>query len=438
MTRNPFLKTRSYKISKSAFSKLPDRPGVYSFLKHKRPVYIGKAVNLKSRIKSYLGIELLPKTKKMVEESDELRVIKVESELESLLLETELIRKYQPVYNIISKDDKHALYIRITKEKYPRVITARKIEVGKRDNIAVFGPFPSSGNVKSVLKMIRKIFPYSDHKLGKKVCLENQIGLCNPCPNYIEAHSNINEKNKMLTEYLNNIRMIKKILSRKSNLVKNALSKRMSKLSKDLKYEEASKIRDQIRKLEYIQQPINSEISFIENPNLLEDIRKDEQINLEKIIEKYYGKKITISRIECFDIAHISGENTTASMVTFISGEPAKEYYRRIKIRKTDGVNDIQSMKEVAQIRNNRLSDWGKPDLIIVDGGKAQVNVFKKYINDMPIIGLAKRTERILIEGKYLDLSKQKSYNLIKRIDDEAHRFARRYHHLLVKKMLFS
>lgn len=95
-------------------------------------------------------------------------------------------------------------------------------------------------------------------------------------------------------------------------------------------------------------------------------------------------------------------------------------------------------MEEVAQIRKNKLGNWGKPDLIIVDGGKAQVNAFKKYIEDIPVIGLAKRTDRILIEGKYLDLSKQKSFNLIKRIDDEAHRFARRYHHLLVKKMLFS
>jgi excinuclease ABC subunit C len=330
------------------------------------------------------------------------------------------------------------LYIKITKEKYPRVLTARKIDLDKDKGSVYFGPYPSSQNVNSVLRIVRKIFPFCDHKLAKRACIRYQIGLCKPCPNVIESENDPTQKAKTYSEYLNNIKMIKRILSRKSSLVKNALVKRMSKLSKNENYEEAIMIREQIRKLEYIQQPINKETSFIENPNLIEDIRKDESINLEKIIYKITKNKLNIIRIECFDIAHISGEFTTASMVTFIAGEPVKELYRRFKIRNNKKADDLEAMREVARMRMKHLKDWGKPDLIIVDGGKTQINAFKKYIKDIEVLGIAKGTQKLIVANKAYDISRLKAYNLIRRIDDEAHRFARRYHHLLVKKMLFS
>ncbi|MFA6074188.1 MAG: GIY-YIG nuclease family protein [Candidatus Woesearchaeota archaeon] len=146
-------------ISTKAFVKLPEVPGVYTFWKKNLPIYIGKAVNLKSRLNSYLALNLGVKTSQMMSEANSVTYIQVTSDLEALLLESSLIKRCKPKYNIVLKDDKHALYIVITKEKFPRVLTSRKF--------GNYGPFPNSTNVKTILKMLRKIFPYSDHKLAK-------------------------------------------------------------------------------------------------------------------------------------------------------------------------------------------------------------------------------------------------------------------------------
>ena len=160
----------------------------------------------------------------MISDAQELSFIQVGSELEALLLEARLIRSYKPKYNIISKDDKHPLYIQITKEKYPRVITVRKIDLESEPSLANYGPFPSSKNVRSVLKMIRRIFPYSDHKLGKRPCLYSHIGLCDPCPNEIVQSTQYLVLRK---KYLKNIRSIKSILDGHIDEVKKNLEKEM-------------------------------------------------------------------------------------------------------------------------------------------------------------------------------------------------------------------
>ena len=171
------------KIKPKIYSFLPETPGVYIFWDKNIPIYVGKAINLKRRVSSYFNLHLEPKTKKLMSEAETLSYIKVNSDFEALLLEANLIKKYLPKYNIVSKDDKHPLYITISKEEFPRILTSRKTDLKKRDLIAYYGPFPSSSNVKSILKIIRKIFPYSDHAIGKRPCLYSQIGLCDPCPN---------------------------------------------------------------------------------------------------------------------------------------------------------------------------------------------------------------------------------------------------------------
>ena len=186
--------------------KLPETAGVYFFYKDSKVIYIGKAINLKRRVSSYFDIDLELKTAKMVSEATRIDYIKVNSELEALLLEAKLIRSYMPHYNIISKDDKHPLYILITKEEYPRVISARKLMTNNYQLMASYGPFPSSRIVYAVLRMLRKIFPYSDHKVGKRPCLYSHIGLCSPCPNEI-VHST---KYLILRKkYLKNIKLYK-------------------------------------------------------------------------------------------------------------------------------------------------------------------------------------------------------------------------------------
>src|SRR4030042_1886186 len=180
-------------FNKKDFKRIPENPGVYIFFgKDNRKLYVGKSKNLKSRIRSYFLSNLLPKTKSMINEASFLSYINVTSELEALLLEAKLVKKYKPFYNIALKDDKNPLYIKIVNEEYPRIITVRKPELYK--SIAYYGPFPDTGSVYSVLKMLRKIFPFSQHKLGKKTCLYKQMGLCDPCPNEINL---INDPNKI-------------------------------------------------------------------------------------------------------------------------------------------------------------------------------------------------------------------------------------------------
>jgi excinuclease ABC subunit C len=441
-------KLAKIQISPEVYKTISEGAGVYVFFAKEVPIYIGKAINLKRRVGSYFDLDLAPKTEKMVSEATELSFIRVDSELEALLLEARLIRKYMPHYNVAAKDDKHPLYIVITKEKYPRVITARKIDLKKGSTLAAFGPFPSTNNVRSVLRMLRRIFPYSDHKLGSRGCLYSHIGLCNPCPSEVEQINNLELKIRKRREYLKNVRRVKSVLSGKFTGIRQELVKEMEKLSDSQKFEEAKVVRDQISKLDYITQPQIPSEYFIENPNLYEDTRKKELDELKKILNFHHLPFTSLSRIECFDIAHFAGTNTTASMVTFIDGEADKNYYRHFKILQKKGNSDADSLREVIKRRIKHVIDWGKPDLIIVDGGKSQVSIFSRELEDagIRVVGIAKRFET-LVFPIHLDgtlsfneykLPRGNALNLVTRIRDEAHRFARRYHHRLISKMYQS
>lgn len=429
------------------FKQIPESTGVYLFLKNDTPTYIGKALNLKARLRSYFSLNLAPKTQRMIKEAEHLSFIRVNSELESLLLEARLIQKYQPKYNWASKDDKHPLYIRITKEIYPKVITARRIEK-KEKNFAFFGPFPSSRTVRSVLKMLRRIFPYAEHKVGKRPCLYSHIALCSPCPSFIESQKDEKKKEKLTRIYKKNIRHIKAVLSGKFKSVRNELFDEMLLKSKNEEFEEAQRLKEQISRLDYITQTAVSTESFLQNPNLFEDIRMGELAELTYILNKVIPVKGKLARIECFDISHLAGVNPTASMVTFINGEADKNFYRHFRIKQEKGADDISSLKEVAKRRSKYFAAWGTPDLILVDGGKPQVSAFYEVLGDrgVPIIGIAKRYETLVIAKrqraklKFFEkrLEKGGALNLVERIRDESHRFARRYHHHLVKKSLLT
>jgi excinuclease ABC subunit C len=419
----------------------PPEPGIYIFMNGQGdPHYVGKSVSLRDRLKSYISPAVIGKTKEMVKESSFFTIIRVNSELESLLLEAKLIKMLIPKYNIELKDDKHPLYIKITRDAYPRVITARKSDL--ESDLASYGPFPSSFIVKNFLKKIRRIIPYSDHQLGKKACLYNQIGLCSPCPNVIEALTDPHEKKKFHKIYKKNIRLIKDILDGKIDKVYEHFRRKMTQFSLKSDFENAIKMRDQLRNLEYITQSITAPREFLKNPNLLNNIRAEESEDISMMLAPYFGKR-KYKRVECYDIAHLGGSKPTASMVTFVDGEADKGLYRRFKIDKSSGGDDYKSLKEVAVRRSKHLQDWGEPDLMIIDGGKGQVTeftkVFQKY--DIPIVGLAKRFETVIIP---IDTAKKlfhevrlrqgKLRNYFQRIRNEAHRFARRYHHHLVEK----
>lgn len=417
--KNLLEKLRKIRIKPDVAKLLPETPGVYVFFKDNLPIYIGKAINLRRRVSSYFDLHLVGKTARMIRDANNIAYIKVTSEFEALLLEAKLIRGYMPHYNIAAKDDKHPLYIFIVKEKYPRVLTVRKAELSKLPSIAFFGPFPSSANVRSVLKMLRRIFPYAEHKLGKRACLYSHIGLCSPCPNEIRT---IEERRK----YLNNIKHIKSILSGKFGGVKKELEKEMADLSASQDYEAARVVRDQIERLDYITRPETPADFYMENPNLYEDQRKLEILELGKLV-----KLRELERIECYDVSHLAGSSPTASMVTFINGEADKNFYRHFRIKRAKGGDDYAAMREVAKRRANHFSDWGKPNLVIVDGGKGQVSSFTI---DVPVVGIAKHPDRLIIGNAKVKLTGP-ALNLVSRIRDEAHRFARRYHHHLISKV---
>lgn len=459
------LRKNKLLAKKSSLNKIPQEAGVYIFWnKKKSPIYIGKANNLKARLSSYFLVNLSEKTAQMVSASVNISFIKVSSELEALLLEAKLVAKYKPKYNAALRDDKHPLYIRITKEKYPRILTARKIHKDEPNN-AFYGPFPSSVNVRSVLKMVRRIFPYSQHKVSKRGCMYYQIGLCNPCPNEIERTKDKHEINRLSIKYKNNIRLIKSLLDGRLKSVRRDLEKEMLYFAKREMYEEARLVLEQTEKLDYTTQSITHPDKFLENPNFLEDVRRNELNSLKNTINNILPsngkwKKLTsLKRIECFDVAHLSGTNPTASMVTFINGHPEKSLYRHFKIRQGKTRSDYDSMIEVAKRRSKYLNKWGVPDLIVVDGGKPQISAFLKIFTDcnIVIIGTAKRSETLIIpraninpltgvapvksetmQYEKVKLENVPAMNLIIRLRNEAHRFARRYHHHLVKNALLN
>ncbi len=437
-------KVTKIQLTELDIKRLPEESGVYIFWRANTINYIGKAKNIKARVSSYFNLNLDPKTTQMISASDSLSFIKVTSELESLLLEAHLIRTQKPKYNTISKDDKNPLYIKITKEEFPRILSVRKQDLIPGTSMQVFGPFPSSLNVKRVLRMIRRIFPFSDHKIGKRACIESHMGLCDPCPSVINHIAEREAKLLLKRKYMRNIGMIRKVLSRQVNPVLKSLQLQMSHKSSNRDFEEAAEIRDKINRLNYITQPIIPKEMFLENPNLSNDIKDKELTELESLLTTLLGR-INLARIECFDVSHLAGVAPTASMVVFIDGVPDKSHYRHFRINQKKGNDDISSMKEVIRRRVKHFEDWGTPDMIVVDGGKTQVQAFLDSISrdDIKIVGLAKRLETLVIPqrgGKTgfteLRIPAGNALNLLQRIRDEAHRFARRYHHHLLKKRL--
>lgn len=437
-------------LSKETVSAVKKHIGVYVFWdEHKNPLYVGKSTNVHNRLESYLRNDLETKTKAMISLARYFSTIAVTSEIESLLLEAKLVKENQPKYNIELKDDKTPLYIKITNDAFPMVVTARKADVSEKNTDIYFGPFPSSSTVKMILRLLRRIFPYANHLPMKRACLYAQLGLCNPCPSSIVQIKDTEAFQKLKREYRRNVSYIKLVLSGRMKKVRKKLEKKMNDFAKLEEFEEAKHVRELLEKFDYITQPINPAHYFMRNPNLVIDIRQKEVEMLIQLIKPHLELPEIVRRIECYDIAHLAGTHPTASMVTFIDGEADKTLYRHFKIQQKKGNDDYASLTEVAKRRKYHLEDWGRPDLIIVDGGKGQLGVFKKILDDtgIPIVGLAKRFETLIIPTKNVfneeiftevRIPEGSALNLSQRIRNEAHRFARRLHHMQVSKGLLK
>ena len=417
-------------LSSSLYRSLSTDPGVYLFLnKENEVIYVGKAINLKKRVSSYFTKnDLGEKTRMLVSQINAVKTIKVESEIESLLLEANLIKKYKPKYNIKLTDGKAYPLIRITiKDKYPKVLVARRPDDPKS---LYYGPFPNTGAMRLVLKTIRRIFPYqSVINHPNRPCLYYHLGLC-PCPSVFEDG-----------HYKKTIRHIIKFLEGKTENVLKDLENERDSSSSNLEFEEAARVQKQIDSIKLITSKFYKPSEYEMNPNLREDIRTQELLELKEELNRNGVGVKNLSRIECYDISNTSGKNATASMVVFKNGEKESASYRRFRIRGfyNGKPNDFAMMQEVIR-RRLKHDDWESPDLIVVDGGKGQISSALEALTEegriIPLVGLAKR-EEIIITSDFRQIKlprDSKQLHLVMRIRDEAHRFAITYHKKLRSK----
>ena len=384
--------------------KFPETPGVYLMRDTRRTIlYVGKASSLRHRVISYFQRPQEARIETMLSKLNEIEIQKTDSVIEALFLENELIKKHQPKYNVKLKDGKTFLGIFITKEEWPRIMPARTTQ--KLPEGEFYGPFPSGGQVREALQILRKLFPFrvSCKPMSGKACFEYHLGMCpGVCTGKVTKE-----------EYQKTIRHIKLFLKGHKKDIIRDIEKQMKQAAKDMNFEKAARFRDQIASLQHIH-----DVALITEDNIThpEDIP---------------------ARIEAYDISNISGAFAVGSMVVFEEGLINKNEYRKFKIKSVQGANDVAMLQEVLERRF--LNDWPKPDLILIDGGKGQVNGAKQILAkrklDIPVVGLAKGPDRKndeLITDEKLDVDK----NLLIRVRNEAHRFAINYYRLRHRKSL--
>lgn len=427
---------------------LPIEPGVYFHKNSKGEIiYIGKAANLRNRVRQYFQKSRTrdPKTDALVAEIRDVEWRTVETELDALFLEAELIRRYMPPYNILLRDDKSLVYVRInTKDQHPTVTLSRR---PLDDGAEYLGPYFSAITVKRALKALRKAFPYSTHvaAVPKRECLQSHLGLC----------PGLEADKTPLADYRKNLGKLKKYLKGERKSLINELEKEMKDYASVSQFEKAAKVRNQLFALQHL----HKQIVFSDKENM--DISKD--YGLTGLCE-ILGIDKTPRRIEGYDISHMQGTDNVASMVVFSNGIPDKAHYRKFKMR-IPGNDDFAHMHEALtrRLSEKNLKAWGRPDLVLIDGGKGQLSAAIRARDEMglkiPMIGLAKRDEEIIvaetsnvavdkaavderhgwlvINDVYTVVQLPKRDHVVKllqRIRDESHRFAVSYHSVLKRK----
>ncbi|MBN2406123.1 MAG: excinuclease ABC subunit UvrC [Elusimicrobia bacterium] len=402
---------------------LPDRPGVYLFMDSAtKVIYVGKALSIKKRVRSHFGKDRLDsKQIAMISVARTVDYIVTRNEKEALVLEEQLIKSFKPRYNILLKDDKSFPYIEVSLgEEFPAVaITRDKKKPGSR----YFGPFPNVADVRAAKRVIDRVFPLRKCRVLKprrRPCLNHQIGKClAPCTGKVSKGA-----------YREMVEDILMFLSGRHKRLQEKLRARMISFKNEQKYEEAAWIRDQISELDSLFPIVN-----------FRDITRKKMDALSAIdplymLKEQLGLDYKPSVIEGFDISHTSSSEAVGSMVSFRDGRPDRKMYRKFRIKQPETADDIRMLEEVIYRRLKRLVLEKKrlPDIIFVDGGRAQEKaardiVAKFNMRNINVLSLAKESGRIYHKGRVLRLEKSSGvYGLLKRVDDEAHRFAHSYH----------
>lgn len=382
----------------------------------------------------------------------------LESELQALLVEAELIRTYQPPYNVLLKDDKTPLYLCITKEQFPRVLTVRKKQaVTQAPQVGtLLGPFPSAYQLKEVLKIVRPIFPWCNKiatlsaQANSKPCFYYHLDLCpGACVGEISAE-----------EYQQIIKNLVLFLRGKSREVTTNITAELRNAVKNQAFEKAALLRDALKNIEAVtQKPYRLKPNLI-LPALTANEATDGLAYLKQMLNTYLAvpKQHPLTRIEGYDVSNISGTNASVALVTFRNGTATPSEYRLFNIRTLNTPNDYQMMKEALLRRQNNL-EWGVPSLVVIDGGKGQLRAaLSVWSLPTPIISIAKNPDRIIIPklswpvaSRNLPVTTKKlEYHiltlppthpgliLIQNIRNEAHRFSKKQHTKRRARQLFE
>jgi excinuclease ABC subunit C len=417
----------------------PQTPGVY-IMKDAAGVviYVGKAKNLRARAGSYFLKAAADdrRTADLVREIHDIDFVPAESEVDALLVEARLVKDIQPKFNQELKDDKTFPYLEIyTREDFPRVeFTRQPQDRGTK----LYGPFASAGGLRGAIQVLQKIFKFRTCSLDindgdekwrwYRPCLLASIQQCTaPCNLRISKE-----------DYQRDIQRLRMFLEGKKKQLLGEMKAEMEAAAKELKFEKAARLRDEIHLLETLDkrgeldEHVQPEVFFIDPKKGLAGLKK--VLKLDKVPRT----------IEGVDIAHLGGDETVASLVRFIDGLPFKPGYKRFRIRGVSGIDDFRSIHEVVARRFARLHDEMEifPDLLLIDGGKGQLHAAMAAFNELGIeppamISIAKREEELFVPGheEPLRLSRHSyALRLLQYVRDEAHRFAQHYHHLLRRK----
>jgi excinuclease ABC subunit C len=428
-----------YRRAATKVRDFPQTPGVYLMKDAAgRVIYVGKAKNLRSRAASYFSKAASEelRTAAWVSEICDIDYVECESEVDALLMESRLIKDVQPKYNKELKDDKTFPYLMITtREDFPRVEVTRE----PRDRgVKLYGPFASAGALRGAVQVLQKIFKFRTCSLDIdadderwrwfRPCLLASIQQCSaPCDLRVSKE-----------DYRRNIKRLQMFLDGKKDALLGQLQEEMQQASQALEFERAATLRDEIHKLQTLDR--RGELDTHAQPEVFYVDPKKGLAGLRKVL----NLPATPRTLEGVDIAHLAGGQTVASLVQFIDGLPFKPGYRRYKIRQVQGIDDFRSIHEVVARRFRRLHDDVEvfPDLLLIDGGKGQLNAalaafHEQHIEPPALVSLAKRDEEVYVPGaeRPLRLSRHSfALRLLQYVRDEAHRFAQHYHHMLRKK----
>jgi len=411
--------TSSVKIKNN---QLPDKPGVYIMKDGTGEIlYIGKATSLKRRVESYFTRPRDNRIEEMVGKIAAIDYQEQPTAIEALFLEANLIKRHQPYYNILEKDDKSFSYLVITDEEFPRPFLLRASDFD--DNSAgqykaVYGPFTSARAVRASLDIVRKAIPWSTCTPGqKRPCFYVHLKQCpGVCVDVISSK-----------DYSKIIRDLMAFFEGRRLVIVRRYQKEMMAASKEQKYELAAELRNRVRALEHIR-----DIAVL----AADDRRQTADDG---------GEEVGIlGRLEAYDISNISGTSGTASMVVFRHGTPVKALYRKFKIRDVLGADDYASLREVLRRRfHHREHGWEWPNLILIDGGIGQVNAALEVVRKLdaariiPVIGMVKgpnrKREDLVVPPAFLGLlsTLEKHKDILVHARDESHRFAIAYHRAL-------